>query len=142
MDWDEILSHPQPITIRTYAAGVMQTTLSGIMNLEHERAQEIEDEVITIPVNVGVIQHQRLGAYLIDAGLDESYVDNPHGTIKGIMVESYLGKGSLEPNTHIAAVLDKENIQLQGVWLTHLHMDHTGRDCRFAQGHSLCRGEE
>ena len=41
------------------------------------------------------------------------------------MVESYLGKGSLEPNTHIAAILDKEKIQLQGVWLTHLHQDHT-----------------
>ena len=45
-----------------------QTTLSGIMNLEHEQAQDIEDKVIEIPVNVGVVQHQEFGAYLIDAG--------------------------------------------------------------------------
>jgi glyoxylase-like metal-dependent hydrolase (beta-lactamase superfamily II) len=124
-NWDEILSHPQPITIRTYSTGINQTTLAGIMNLEHEKAQNIEDEVIEIPVNVFLVQHQEHGAYLIDAGLDASYVDNPHGTIRGIMVESYLAKGSQEPNTHIAAILVKENIQLQGVWLTHLHMDHT-----------------
>ena len=124
-NWDDILSNPQPITIRTYVAGVNQTTLSGIMNLEHERAQGIKDQVIDIPINVGVVQHQQHGVYLIDAGLDASYEHNPYGTMKGMMVEGYLAKGSLEPNAHIAAVLDKENIQLQGVWLTHLHMDHT-----------------
>jgi N-acyl homoserine lactone hydrolase len=124
-NWDEILSHPQPISIRTYVAGVNRTKLSGIMNLEHERAQGIEDKLIDIPVNVGVIQHQQHGIYLIDAGLDASYEHNQYGTNKGMMVERFLAKGSLEPNTHIAAVLEKENIQLQGVWLTHLHMDHT-----------------
>ena len=103
--WDEILSNPQPISIRTYLTGIMQTKLSAIMNLEHEQAQDIEDEVIKIPVNVGIIQHQDIGTYLIDAGLDKSYVHNPHGTIRGLMVKSYLGKGSQEPNTHIAAIL-------------------------------------
>ena len=123
--WEEILSNPQPITIQTYSTGVMETTRSAIMNLEHEEAQEIEDEAIKIPVNVGIIQHQEFGAYLIDAGLDKAYVHNPHGTIRGLMVESYLGKGSQEPNTHIAAILDKEGIRLEGVFLTHLHQDHT-----------------
>jgi len=123
--WEEILSNPQSITIQTYSTGVMETTRSAIMNLEHEEAQEIEDEAIKIPVNVGIIQHQEFGAYLIDAGLDKAYVHNPHGTIRGLMVESYLGKGSQEPNTHIAAILDKEGIRLEGVFLTHLHQDHT-----------------
>jgi len=103
----------------------MQTSLSGIMNLEHEKAQNIKDEVIEIPVNVGLVQHQEYGAYLIDAGLDKSYVHSPHGTIRGLMVKSYLGKGSQEPNTHIAAILNRESIQLEGVFLTHLHQDHT-----------------
>ena len=71
--WDDILSHPQPVTIRTYTTGIMQTSRSAIMNLEHEQAQNIKDKVIEIPVNVGLIQHQELGAYLIDAGLDKSY---------------------------------------------------------------------
>jgi len=124
-NWDDILSHPKPITVRAYSTGIMQTSLSAIMNLEHEIAQNIEDKVIEIPVNVGLVQHKDFGAYLIDAGLDKSYVHNQHGTIRGFMVERYLGKGSQEPNTHIAAILDKEKIKLQGVWLTHLHTDHT-----------------
>jgi hypothetical protein len=79
------LSHPQPITIRTYSTGIMQKTLSGIMNLENEKAQNIKDKVIEIPVNVGIILHQEIGAYLIDAGFDQAYVHNPHSTIEGLI---------------------------------------------------------
>ena len=122
--WDEILSSPQPITIQTYSTGMMQTDLSGIMNLGHEKATDIEDVVVEVPVNVSIIHHQEFGAYLIDAGLDSSYINNPYGTTRGILVKKISGKGFQEPNTNIAAILERENIQLQGVWLTHLHPDH------------------
>ena len=102
----------------------MQTDLSAIMNLTHDRAADIEDVIVEVPVNACIIHHREFGAYLIDAGLDASYVSNPHGTIRGMMAKKYLGKGSQEPNTHIAAIIERENIQLQGVWLTHLHPDH------------------
>ena len=122
--WDEILSHPKPITIRTYSTGMVQTELSGIMNLEHELAQGIEDEVVELPVIVGLVQHQEFGSHLIDAGLDASYVHNPYGNMRGIMVKSKSGVFSQEPNTHIAAILSRENVEIQSVFLTHLHPDH------------------
>ena len=102
--WEDILSNPQPITIRTYSTGINQTTLGGIMNLEHEKAQNIADKVIDIPVNVGLVQHQDFGAYLIDAGLDASYVDNPYGTNKGIMVESFFLRMASTGDSSIATV--------------------------------------
>jgi N-acyl homoserine lactone hydrolase len=124
-NWEDILRNPQPITFDTYSTGVNETSLSGIVNLEHENARGLEDDVIGIPVLVGVIQHDEFGAHLIDAGLDAAYTDNPHGNIKGFIVDSFLAKGSQEPGQHIAAILDRENIQIQTVWLTHLHPDHT-----------------
>ena len=54
--WEDILANPQPITLRTYSTAMMETHLSGIMNLEHERAQGIEDEVIQFPVVVGLLE--------------------------------------------------------------------------------------
>jgi ketose-bisphosphate aldolase len=123
-NWDDILSHPKPITINTYSTGMMQTPVSAIINLEHEHTKDIEDELIEFPVTANIIQHQQFGVYLIDAGLDASYVHSQYGTQKGLMVKSKSGKGSQEPGTHIAAILKKENIQIQGVFLTHLHPDH------------------
>ncbi len=122
--WEEIFASPKPISIETYSTGNMETDLSGIMNLDHPGAAGIEDEVVNIPVTVSVVQHQEQGAYLIDAGLDASYVHNPYGTVKGLMAKN-LGRGSQEPNTHIAAILQREGIQIKGVWLTHMHPDHT-----------------
>jgi glyoxylase-like metal-dependent hydrolase (beta-lactamase superfamily II) len=124
--WEDILSHPQPITIRTYSTGMMTTLLSGIMNLEHSQAQDIKDELVQYPVNVNLIQHQELGSYLIDAGLDASYVHNPLGSMKGIMVKGRLGRATQDPNTDIATILDREKVRIEGVFLTHMHFDTAG----------------
>jgi hypothetical protein len=75
--WDEILSHPQPITIRTYSTGMMQTNLSAIMNLEHELAQDVEDEDIEIPVNVGLVHHKDFGAFFF-CSIDQNIISHQH----------------------------------------------------------------
>ena len=124
-NWEDILSHPKPITVQTNSTGKMQIELSAIMNLKHDQSQDIEDELVEFPVTVNIIQHQEFGAFLIDTGLDASYVDSKHGTMKGILVKIILGKGTQEPNMHIAAILKREHLDIQGVWLTHLHFDHT-----------------
>ncbi|MCA9707436.1 MAG: MBL fold metallo-hydrolase [Myxococcales bacterium] len=122
--WEDILSHPKPITIRTYSTGMMKTSLSAIMNLKHERARGIEDESVEFPVVASIVEHREFGAYLIDAGLDSSYVHDPHGRMRGLLVAAVLGRGHQEPNTHIAAILRREGVEVRGIWLTHLHFDH------------------
>ena len=112
-NWDDILAHPKSVTVQTYSTGIRHTTLSGLMNLDHELAQDIEDEPIEIPALVTLIQHQELGPYLVDAGQDSSFVDHPYGNMRGFMVKSKLAKGFQEPNTHIAAILNRANIDIQ-----------------------------
>ena len=141
-NWEEILSHPQPITIRTYAAGVNRTKLSGIMNLEHERAQGIEDTLIDIPINVGVVEHEQHGVYLIDAGLDASYEHNPYGTNKGMMVEKFLAKGSLGTQYTYSRGSGKRKHSTARRMANPLAYGPYSRDRRSAQGHSLCCGTE
>ena len=124
-NWDDILSHPKQITIQAYSTGIMQTPVSGIVNLKNEKAKDIQDKIVEVPVTVAVVHHQEYGSYLIDAGLDSSYTHNPYGNMRGIMVKRFLGKGKQEPNTDIASILKNENIHIRGVFLTHLHFDHT-----------------
>lgn len=124
--WDEIFQHPQPITVEVYNTGTNQTTLSGLMNLDHERAANIPDENIDIPILVFVIRHQELGDYLIDAGFDKSWVHSPYGTVRGFLVPQMMAQGWQEPGTDTASIMEQQSLALQGVFLTHLHMDHTG----------------
>ncbi|MCB9766036.1 MAG: MBL fold metallo-hydrolase [Alphaproteobacteria bacterium] len=123
--WEAILSNPRPISVRTFSTGTMKTDLSGILNLEHPAATDIEDTPVDLPVNVSIVRHAERGAYLVDGGLDASYVHNPFGTMRGLIVERFLGKGSQEPGQDTASLLDREQAAIQGVFLTHLHMDHT-----------------
>lgn len=102
----------------------MRPKLSAIINLAHEKAAEIEDATVEIPVTVSLVRHKAFGDYLIDAGLDSSYVNNPYGTVRGLFAGK-MAKGSQVPGTHIAAILERDNIQIRGLWLTHLHPDHT-----------------
>ena len=123
--WEEILDNPREISVDVVSTGIMETDLSGIMNLDHESAASLEDAVIDIPVTVGVVHHRDRGVYLVDAGLDASYAEYEFGTMRGLLVEGFLGRGSQEPGQHIAAVLHRDGVELQGVFLTHLHFDHT-----------------
>ena len=124
-NWDEILSRPKPITIQPYSTGIMETPLSGIVNLKHEKAQNIEDKIVEVPVIAAVIHHQEYGSYLIDAGLDASYTHNPYGSMRGILVKQFLGEGKQVPNTDMNSVLNNADIRIKSVFLTHLHFDHT-----------------
>ncbi|WP_428268559.1 MBL fold metallo-hydrolase [Haliangium sp.] len=123
-NWEGILRDPKPITIRAHSTGMMKTPLSAIVNLKHEKARDIEDELVEYPVVASVVEHQQRGAYLIDAGLDASYAHDPYGSMRGVLVESMSGVATQQPDTHIAAILDREQIAIRGVWLTHLHPDH------------------
>ena len=44
--------------------------------------------------------------------------------MKGIMTKR-LGRATQDPNTDIATILDREKVQIRGVFLTHLRFDHT-----------------
>ena len=44
--------------------------------------------------------------------------------MKGIMTKN-LGRATQDLNTDIATILDREKVQIGGVFLTHLHFDHT-----------------
>jgi N-acyl homoserine lactone hydrolase len=123
--WDAILANPRQISARTFSTGSMETDLSGIMNLEHPAARKLEDVRVDLPVNASLVEHADRGTYLVDAGLDASYVHSPFGTMRGLIVKRLLGRGTQQPGQDVAALLERERTAIEGVFLTHLHFDHT-----------------
>lgn len=122
--WEEVFSNPQPIKIKTFKTGTMDCPMSGLINLNHENANEIEDEVVTVDVYSHLIKHKHFGNYLIDAGLSSYYQKNPYGNLKGELVTQYSAPGKQKKGQNIAAKLKKKKIILKGVFFTHLHIDH------------------
>jgi glyoxylase-like metal-dependent hydrolase (beta-lactamase superfamily II) len=123
--WNDALSNPQNITIEAIDTGHLHISNHLFINMKHPNAKGLKKEKITVPVFCYLIRHSTQGEFLVDAGLDRSFQENPHGNIRGHLrklfwpLESYQKKGQ-----DIGTQIKEKSIDIKGVFFTHLHMDH------------------
>ena len=124
-NWDDALSNPRDITIEAFETGQLHISNHLFLNMKHPNARGLKKEKITVPVYCYLIHHSIHGNYLVDAGLDRSFQENQHGNIRGPLrklfwpLESYQKTGQ-----DIGTQIKEKNVDLKGVFFTHLHMDH------------------
>ncbi len=121
--WEQVFKKPIHIKMIRLNTGTVRVKKSDMLNLKHPNAAGMADEEIELNVFSYLIQHEKLGNFLVDAGLEESIQKNPYGNIKGIFGKmlSY----SQEKGMDVGSVLNKKAISLKGIFLTHFHYDHT-----------------
>lgn len=128
--WDEVFNKPQQITVKSFITGYVLLNKRGALNPDHPKAGIIEDELIEVPVLAHWIHHEKLGDYLMDAGLDSSYHDDPHGNMKGLLAKLFINakifvdEYKQGKNQNIGHYIEENRIKLDGVFFTHLHCDH------------------
>ena len=124
-DWDKILSNPKKIKSLVINTGQLHIANWFFLNMGHPNAKSLKKEKIRVPVYCNLIQHSTYGDYIVDAGLDRSFQQDTHGNIRGLLrkimwpLNSYQEKGQ-----DIETQLSKMNIDLKGIFFTHLHIDH------------------
>lgn len=129
-DWDDVFKNPCPISVKSFITGYVLINKRGTINPDHPKAGNIEDEILKVPVLSHWIHHDNFGDYLVDAGLDSSYTDDPHGKMKGLLAGLFkkfkinTDEYIQEKGQNIAFHIKKNSIELNGVFLSHLHSDH------------------
>jgi hypothetical protein len=125
-NWNDALSKPQDITVEVIETGQLYISNHLFLNMKHPNAKGLKKEKLTVPVYCYLIHHSIHGDYLVDAGLDRSFQEDTHGNIRGPLrklfwpLKSYQKKGQ-----DIGSQIKDRNVDLKGVFFTHLHMDHT-----------------
>lgn len=128
-DWKDVLNNPKPISVKSFVTGHVIINKRGALNPDHPKAGNIGDESLKVPILAHWVHHQEFGDYLVDAGLDHSYYQNPTGNIKGIFSGLFKKLGRTdeyfqEKNQDILYQVKRNSIKLKGVFLSHLHSDH------------------
>ncbi len=118
-----LLDEPGPVTVETIVGADWAVPLSGLINLDHERARGLEDRDEAIDVPLHAIRHPQRGLFIIDTGAARGLRDLPRDGVKGAAAHM-LGLDRFEVRTDTATFLAAQGEPLRGVFLTHLHLDH------------------
>jgi glyoxylase-like metal-dependent hydrolase (beta-lactamase superfamily II) len=123
---EAVVDQPGPVTVRTFVAAEWEVPRSGLINLDHPvaKAANLKDGPEPIKLFVHAVRHPTKGLFIVDTGVEHAFVSAPgHALVNG-MFASLAHADKLEVHIDTAAVLAELGEPVQGVLLTHLHMDH------------------
>jgi len=121
--WDapEAASSPSAtVDLTTVVSATWQVPLAGLLDLEHPTAQAagLEDEDRDIVMTVHVVRHPSGRTWIVDTGV--AVEDGEHMELRGL-VKKVVTPHAVES---LDAILESRDLSLDGVALTHLHIDH------------------
>ncbi len=127
-DWEAVFANPASIKIETLTTGIIVSKISGLLNLKNINASQLKDGIANIPVLAHVVRHEKYGDYLIDTGFDSSFANEVGGNFKGILKKLYFNNRYIQERSSegIEVQLKEKHINLNGVFLTHIHEHAAG----------------
>jgi glyoxylase-like metal-dependent hydrolase (beta-lactamase superfamily II) len=121
----EFLKTTSLITVKPIHSGELKAPLSSAINLNHPSCSGMKDRKLAVPIFAYLIHHERLGYFLIDSGCDSSYISNPYGKMKGLVLTKVMPETILKREDAIDQQIEDIRSDIKGVFFTHLHFDHT-----------------
>ena len=126
--WNQVFAHPAAVAVATIATGFID--MNRCDNLDHANpavaACRSPEPLLDL---VHVIQHQRLGVYLVDAGFATPFASSPPYGNYSLAMQLFnraLGvRNGQRGHQSAAEVLQARHLQPRAVFFTHLHADHT-----------------
>ena len=123
-NWTQIIAnHPMIDSFEILNTGAVKVPLNGMLNIDKLPADHKMDETLWVDVYAFLFHHQKKGWFLIDTGLDSSF--QAKGNIKGLLSGKFIKDTRQTPGQNIGQQLRARNKDLKGIFLTHLHGDHS-----------------
>lgn len=119
------LALPGVVALETVASADWAVERSGLINLKHPAAVAagLKDGDEPIQVFFHVIRHPTKGTFIVDTGVETALRDAPERSAMSGTVRSAMHLEKLVVHQPLGEWVAKEP-RLDGVFLTHLHLDH------------------
>jgi N-acyl homoserine lactone hydrolase len=123
---EKLLETPGPIEVDTINSADWTVPLSGLVNLNSAaaRAAHLTDHPEPIHVFAHVVRHPTFGTYLVDTGVSQQLIDDPGGHGISWLVRMFMPLSKMKVMTGTAQLVTGSAGGIQGVFFTHLHVDH------------------
>jgi N-acyl homoserine lactone hydrolase len=122
----EKLREPGPVKFEKFVAADWAVDRSGMINLKHEKAKEakLEDGPEAIQIYFYILEHPRHGTFMVDSGIARSVARREKGMPFKWPVSSVIPLDELKVHLDTQSYIESRKTPLDGVFLTHLHLDH------------------
>lgn len=121
-----VLDQPGPVQFEVIVAADWAVERSGLINLDHPAAVAagLEDGSEPIQIYTYGLVHPRFGTFLVDSGVSEEFEDPERNERVGFLVRQAMNTDALAVRKSTRAWLAAHGGALDGVFLTHIHIDH------------------
>lgn len=125
-DMEKLIDLPGPIDVETVNSADWTVPLAGLLNLKNSAAQaaHLIDHPEPIHVFAHVLNHQTLGTYLVDTGVSQQLIDDLAGHGVSWPIRVFMPLSTMHVENGTAQILARIPGGVQGVFFTHLHVDH------------------
>jgi glyoxylase-like metal-dependent hydrolase (beta-lactamase superfamily II) len=121
-----VIDEPGPITLETVNASDWAVDRAGLINLDHPKAKAagLKDGDEPIQIYFHALRHPAQGLFIVDTGVEKALRDDPEHSALGGLVRKFMHMERLRVRAPLGEWLAQQREPLQGVLLTHLHLDH------------------
>ena len=123
---EKLVDVPGPIEVETVNSADWTVPLSGLLDLKSAAAQaaHLTDRPEPIHVFVHIVRHPQFGNYLVDTGVSEQLLADPGSHGISWLVRQVMPLDQMHIREGTAHVVARIPAGIQGVFFTHLHVDH------------------
>lgn len=123
---EAVLDQPGPLEVETVVSAEWVVDRSKIINLAHAKAKAagLEDGDEPIQVSFHVVRHPSRGTFLVDTGTEKALQnDRERAAFRGL-IASYMHMEKMKVVHPLGDWLKEHGGKVDGVFFTHLHLDH------------------
>jgi glyoxylase-like metal-dependent hydrolase (beta-lactamase superfamily II) len=120
------LQSPGPVRLEKVVAADWAVPRSGLVNLDHPKARAagLEDGDEPIQLYLYALHHPTRGTFVVDSGIEGGFRDPERNARVGFLVRKAMNTDRLVVHETTGEWLAGNESRLDGVFLTHLHLDH------------------
>ncbi|ALO28011.1 MBL fold metallo-hydrolase [Leptospira borgpetersenii] len=113
-----------PILFQKMISADWAVKRSGLINLKDPKASALKSGDEPIQIYFYAIDHPKFGRYLIDTGISKVFRKDPKEWPISAIIMSLMNTEALKVRLTTDEWLNKDPKKIEGIFLTHLHLDH------------------
>ncbi|TGK84289.1 MBL fold metallo-hydrolase [Leptospira montravelensis] len=116
----------QYVTFQVVKVADWEASLAGLLDLDDPKAIGLKDRLEPISIYFYLVKHPKFGTYMIDSGMGKNFPKGEDGkSLVSSIVESQMHFEKLKVYETTKTYLQKNKVDVKGIFFTHLHLDHT-----------------